>query len=36
MEIDEEEVIAATIDRVVCRWCERDDCIEMLTDVDPE
>jgi hypothetical protein len=28
--VDEEEVIDRTVERVVCRWCERDDTIEDL------
>lgn len=25
VEVDEEEIIDRVIDRVVCRWCDRDD-----------
>jgi transposase len=28
MTIDEEEVLDATLQRIVCRWCDRDDAIE--------
>ncbi len=30
--IDEEEILDATVERVVCRWCDRDDAIETTTD----
>ena len=26
--IDDEEILERTIDRVVCRWCDRDDTVE--------
>lgn len=26
--IDEEEILDAHVERVVCRWCDRDDAIE--------
>jgi hypothetical protein len=29
--IDEEEILDATVERVVCRWCDRDDAIEPST-----
>ncbi len=32
LEVDEEEIVSATVDRVVCRWCERDDGVETLPD----
>ncbi len=25
--IDEEEILASEIERVVCRWCQRDDAV---------
>ena len=28
--IDEEEIIERRVDRIVCRWCDRDDGIEEL------
>ncbi len=28
IEIEEEEVIDRTVERIVCRWCERDDTVE--------
>lgn len=28
--IDEEEILERTIDRIVCRWCDRDDAIETV------
>jgi ABC-type cobalamin/Fe3+-siderophores transport system ATPase subunit len=28
--VDDEQIVARTVDRVVCRWCERDDAIEDL------
>lgn len=28
-EVEEEEVLARTVDSVVCRWCGRDDAIEV-------
>lgn len=28
MSVDEEEILDSTTERVVCRWCERDDMIE--------
>jgi hypothetical protein len=28
VEIDEEEVLDRKIERVVCRWCDRDDGVE--------
>lgn len=28
-EVDEEEVLARTIEAVTCRWCGRDDAIEV-------
>ncbi len=30
MNVDEEEILDATIERVVCRWCERSDAIEIV------
>lgn len=35
MEFDEEELLASVVDRVVCRWCDRDDGIEPLAAGDP-
>ncbi len=29
--VEEEEVLERTVERVVCRWCERSDAIEELT-----
>ena len=26
--VDEEEILERTVERVVCRWCERSDAIE--------
>lgn len=31
MEVDEEEVLSVAVERVLCRWCERDDAIEPAT-----
>lgn len=28
-EVDEEEVLDRTVRRIVCRWCDRDDAIEV-------
>lgn len=28
--VDEEEVLASETMRVVCRWCDRDDAIEVV------
>lgn len=28
--VDEEEILERTVERVVCRWCERSDAIEEL------
>lgn len=28
MTVDEEEILASAVERVVCRWCDRDDAIE--------
>lgn len=28
-EVDEEEVLASDTLRIVCRWCDRDDAIEV-------
>ena len=28
VEIEEEELMSRKVERVVCRWCERDDAIE--------
>jgi hypothetical protein len=33
--IDEEEILERRIDRIVCRWCDRDDAIEVLPAVGP-
>lgn len=30
VEVEEEEVLSRTVERVVCRWCERDDTIEVV------
>ena len=30
VEVDEEEILERTIDRVVCRWCDRSDAIETV------
>jgi transposase len=27
--VEEEEILEESVDRVVCRWCDRDDSIEM-------
>ena len=32
--IDEEEILERTIERVVCRWCDRSDAIEEVHDDD--
>jgi len=29
MEVDEEETLSHTTKRIVCRWCDRDDAIEV-------
>ncbi len=34
MTIDEEEVLDATLERIVCRWCDRDDAIETSSGTD--
>lgn len=28
--IDEEEVLSSTIEKVVCRWCDRDDTVDTV------
>lgn len=28
--VDEEEILERSIERVVCRWCERSDAIEVV------
>ncbi len=30
MTVDDEEILAAAVERVVCHWCDRDDAIETL------
>ena len=30
--IDEEEILDRTIDRVVCRWCDRSETVEEVHD----
>lgn len=30
MDVDEEEVFSSDVQRVVCRWCDRDDAIETI------
>ena len=30
--IDEEEILERTIERVVCRWCDRSDTVEEVHD----
>lgn len=30
MNVDEEEILDSSIERVVCRWCDRSDAIEVL------
>ncbi len=34
MDVDEEEVHSSDVTRVVCRWCDRDDAIEVV-EVEP-
>ncbi|MCA1833985.1 MAG: hypothetical protein ABR548_10065 [Actinomycetota bacterium] len=34
--VEEEETLAHTVERVVCRWCGSEDQIETLTSVGPE
>lgn len=34
VEIEEEEVLDRTVERVVCRWCERDDAVEATGEAD--
>lgn len=29
VEVDEEEILQHDVERVVCRWCDRDDSIEV-------
>lgn len=29
--IDEEEILDSSVERVVCRWCDRDDAIETTS-----
>jgi hypothetical protein len=31
IEVEEEQVLDRTVERVVCRWCERDDGVEAQT-----
>jgi hypothetical protein len=31
---EDEEILDRTVDRVVCRWCERDDSIEPADSLD--
>lgn len=30
--VDEEAILERTIDRVVCRWCDRSDSVEEVSD----
>ena len=30
MEVEEDEVLSSAVERVVCRWCDRDDGIERV------
>ena len=32
--VDEEELLERTVERVVCRWCDRSDSIEHVTEAD--
>ena len=32
IQVEEEDVLSRTVERVVCRWCERDDAIEPAED----
>ena len=32
VEIEDEEIIDRTVERIVCRWCDRDDTIETVRD----
>ena len=34
--VDEEVVLDRSITRVVCRWCERDDGIEVVERTEPQ
>jgi hypothetical protein len=34
VEVEEEHVLSRTVERVVCRWCERDDTIEVVAHSD--
>jgi len=34
LDVDEEEILERSVERVVCRWCERSDAIEELTTAD--
>lgn len=30
LQIEEEEILDRSLEKVVCRWCERSDAIEMI------
>lgn len=30
MSVDEEEILESTVERIVCRWCDRDDQIDQV------
>ncbi len=34
LQVDEEEILERVVERVVCRWCERADAIEELTEAE--
>jgi hypothetical protein len=32
---EDEEILSSTVERVVCRWCERDDAISVIAAGEP-
>ena len=34
--VDEEEILDRSVERVVCRWCDRDDGIEVADGDEPQ
>lgn len=32
VEVEDEEILSREVERVVCRWCERDDVVEVVAD----
>ncbi len=35
VEIEEEEILESVVERVVCRWCDRAETVELVTGSDP-